>query len=179
MKLIAACDGRDLHAFLSALARTVPLQQAEVIVAHVVDSSFEESRQQIAGHRWIGRRPGPQEQARVQEAAMASARAILDEALAECRDWPATSVRPVALHGNPERELVSLALAENADLVAVGQNRRELGPHAIGRCARFVIDHAPCPVLLVRDDALRGAAEDLLRGRLRRPEGPRHSPPQR
>lgn len=176
MKLVVGCDGRDLPACFAVLARTVPLQGAEVIVAHIVDSTVEEGWQQIAQHHWLGRRPGPHEQARFHEAATASAQEILDEAMAQSRDWPAATVRPVQLQGIPGHELVRLALAERADLVAVGQHRHELGPHAIGRTARFVIDHAPCPVLLVRDDALRAAAAGLLRGRLKEPEAPRHAP---
>lgn len=99
--------------------------------------------------------------------------------MALSHDWPVAARRPVELHGNPERELVRLALAERADLLAVGQHRLELGPHAFGRCARFVIDHAPCSVLVVRDDAIRAAAADLLDNRLKERKGSGKAPPHR
>ncbi|MFD4725257.1 universal stress protein [Streptomyces seoulensis] len=51
--------------------------------------------------------------------------------------------------GRPEREVV--AAAEGADLLVLARDgdRTRLGPHSLGPAARFVVDHAPCPVLLV------------------------------
>jgi hypothetical protein len=66
---------------------------------------------------------------------------------------------------------VRLCLKLDADLIVLAQHRIELGPHAVGRCARFVLDHAPCPVLIARDAVIRAGAEALLTGKLevRRP----------
>jgi nucleotide-binding universal stress UspA family protein len=52
-------------------------------------------------------------------------------------------------------EIVNLAAEWRADLVvvssrAVYRERREIGPKSVGHVARFVVDHAPCPVLLLR-----------------------------
>jgi nucleotide-binding universal stress UspA family protein len=57
--------------------------------------------------------------------------------------------------GRPEREIVQCALEWNADLVVIcprspGLGGPPLGPRSVGHVARFVLDHAPCPVLLVR-----------------------------
>jgi nucleotide-binding universal stress UspA family protein len=169
MKLIVGCDGRDTAAYFTALARTIALHDADVLLVHVVDTAFEESWRDMAGHHWLGRRPGGREESRFQAASALSAPAILQEAASLGSGWPVSLLRPIELHGNPERELVRLALQERADLIAVGQHRVELGPHAIGRCARFVLDHAPCPVLLVRDEAIRDVATDLLGNRLGTP----------
>lgn len=51
--------------------------------------------------------------------------------------------------GRPEREVV--AAAEGADLLVLARDgdRTRLGPHSLGPAARFIVDHAPCPVLLV------------------------------
>ncbi len=51
--------------------------------------------------------------------------------------------------GQPEREVV--AAAEGADLLVLARDgdRGHLGPHSLGPAGRFVVDHAPCPVLLV------------------------------
>ena len=177
--MIVACDGREPAAFLGALARTVPLQGAELLFVHVVDSSFDEGWRQMAGRHWLGRRAGPHGHSHVHEAAAQSCREILAEAMALSQEWPTATRRPVELYGNPEREVVRLALEEGADLLAVGQHRIELGPHSIGRCARFVIDHAPCSVLLVREGAIRSAAADLLGNRLKEPKGRDAHPPER
>ena len=55
--------------------------------------------------------------------------------------------------GEPGREICAAAAAWSASLVVIGAGRRprpEPGPRSLGRTARFVVDHAPCPVLLVR-----------------------------
>ena len=51
--------------------------------------------------------------------------------------------------GRVEREVV--AAAEGRDLLVVVRDgdRSRLGPKSIGKHVRFVVDHAPCPVLLV------------------------------
>ncbi|MFF4580147.1 universal stress protein [Streptomyces sp. NPDC001389] len=51
--------------------------------------------------------------------------------------------------GRVEREVV--AAAEGADLLILARDgdRTRLGPHSLGHASRFVVDHAPCPVLLV------------------------------
>ena len=177
MKVIVACDGRDLASFLAAAGRTVALQSAEVVLAHVIDESFPEAWRQVASHHWPGRHAEPRDPPRVQEAARRLAKDVLDDALALTSEWPAAIRRSVDLVGNPERELVRLVLEERADLIVVGQHRFELGPHALGRCARFVVDHAPCQVLLVRDEAFRAGGAALLGSRLSKLDGqPRRSP---
>jgi nucleotide-binding universal stress UspA family protein len=55
--------------------------------------------------------------------------------------------------GRVEREVV--AAAEGADLLVVARDgdRTRLGPRSLAPAARFVVDHAPCPVLLVWPEA--------------------------
>lgn len=55
-------------------------------------------------------------------------------------------------HGRPEREVV--AACAGADLVVLARDgdRSRLGPRSIGPHTRFVVDHAPCQVLLVWPD---------------------------
>jgi nucleotide-binding universal stress UspA family protein len=171
VKLIAACDEHDQAAFLTTLVRMAPLADAEIVFAHVIDTVHDADWRQMAGHHWLGRHSTPRDHERVREAETLAAQEILEEALALSRDWPVASRRTVSPLGNPERELVRLALVEEADLLAVGQSRLELGPHALGRCGRFVIDHAHCSVLLVRTESIRAAAAELLGHRL---DGPKH-----
>jgi nucleotide-binding universal stress UspA family protein len=49
--------------------------------------------------------------------------------------------------GRVEREVV--AVAEGAGLLVVARDGDRLGPRSLGPATRFVVDHAPCPVLLV------------------------------
>ena len=57
--------------------------------------------------------------------------------------------------GNPEREIIQCASEWNANLIVICQRSlafggSALGPKSVGHVARFVLDHAPCPVLLIR-----------------------------
>ncbi|MFD9003327.1 universal stress protein [Streptomyces sp. NPDC059582] len=51
--------------------------------------------------------------------------------------------------GRVEREVV--AAADGVDLLIVARDgdRSHLGPRSLGSAGRFIVDHAPCPVLLV------------------------------
>ncbi|MFJ5274277.1 universal stress protein [Streptomyces sp. NPDC088358] len=55
--------------------------------------------------------------------------------------------------GRAEREVV--AASDGADLLVLARDgdRARLGPHSLGPAGRFVVDHAPCPVLLVWPEA--------------------------
>jgi nucleotide-binding universal stress UspA family protein len=171
MKLIVACDGRDTEPFLAALSEITHLADAEVYFVHVVDRASEERWEHATEHHWLRRRPGPRERSSFAEPAAHSSQEILQEALALSLEWPVTLRTIRELRGNPERELVRLCLELDADLIALAQHRIELGPHALGHCARFVADHAPCPVLMVRDAVVRTGAAALLARKLepRRP----------
>src|SRR5712675_257317 len=76
--------------------------------------------------------------------------AILNEGL---RYFPAAET--LQRQGRPEREIVNTAAEWQADLVIVCPRaeyggKHAIGPKSVGHVARFVVDHAPCPVLLVR-----------------------------
>ncbi|GGP45782.1 universal stress protein [Streptomyces melanogenes] len=60
--------------------------------------------------------------------------------------------------GRTEREVV--AVAEGADLLVFARDgdRSRLGPKSLGPASRFVLDHAPCPVLLVWPEPAPGVA---------------------
>jgi nucleotide-binding universal stress UspA family protein len=80
----------------------------------------------------------------------AAAQDILSAGLT-CVQGAETLVR----QGRPELEIVNAAAEWKADVILIcpsaefGEPPR-LGPRFMGHIARFVLDHAPCPVLLVR-----------------------------
>ena len=82
--------------------------------------------------------------------------------------------------GRPEREIAICAAEWQADLIILcsrSQGYGELppGPRAVGHVARFVLDHAPCPVLLVRP---RAGKNFSLPG-YPKPEKPGHHKPEK
>jgi nucleotide-binding universal stress UspA family protein len=126
---------------------------AEVTLLHVapgdVESLAEGSRQGLLGRRRPPP-PGP-------HGPPAPLRAISDEAaatlLAEARERLGREAAVEARRGRVEREVV--AAADGMDLLVLARDgdHTRLGPHSLGPAARFVVDHAPCRVLLVWADA--------------------------
>jgi len=57
--------------------------------------------------------------------------------------------------GRPELEIVNAAAEWRADVILICPRAEygeppHIGPRSVGHVARFVLDHAPCPVLLLR-----------------------------
>jgi nucleotide-binding universal stress UspA family protein len=123
-------------------ARTLLAADADVTLLHVAASDVE----YLAGHPGPGRLgrhrppPGPP----VREIAESEAQALL----AAARERFGRDAQVLARRGRIEREV--LEAADGADLLVLardGEPRRE--PKSIGHYARFVVDHAGCPVLVV------------------------------
>ena len=93
----------------------------------------------------LGRgRPGQDPGRRLEELGAVSARQLLDAA-AERLGRPCTRVER---RGRVEREVVTAA--DGADLLILARDGdTRLGPKSLGPASRFVVDRAPCPVLLV------------------------------
>ncbi|MFJ3221512.1 universal stress protein [Kitasatospora sp. NPDC086801] len=100
------------------------------------------------GHR--ERDPG----SRLEDLAAASAQELLRTA-SERLGRPCTRAERA---GRIEREV--LAAAEGIDLLILARDgdRTHLGPRSLSPATRFVIDHAPCPVLLVWPEPAPGIA---------------------
>lgn len=140
-------------ACVDAVRRHAP-DDADVVLLHV--SSPEApgaARGAYAGLFGRGRRerdPGP----RLDALASTYAHDLL-QAAAERLGRPSTQVERA---GRVEREVV--AAAEGAGLLVLARDgdRSRLGPHSLGPASRFVVDHAPCPVLLVWPEATPSVA---------------------
>ena len=126
-------------------ARAYAPQGEDIILLHVsgedVPGIARGSYAGLLGRRDPGRDPG----ARVEGLAAASAAELLDAAAGRL-GRPCTRLER---SGRTEREVV--AAAEGAGLLVVARDgdRARLGPRSLGPATRFVVDHAPCPVLLV------------------------------
>jgi nucleotide-binding universal stress UspA family protein len=80
-------------------------------------------------------------------------RAISEEAaaalLAAARQRLGREATTESLRGRVEREVVAAAEGMDVLVLARDGDRKRPGPHSLGPAARFVVDHAPCRVLLV------------------------------
>ena len=116
---------------------------AEVTLLHVSPGDVEELAQ-AGGPGRFGRRRAPAPGLPLRMIAEGEAEALLAEARARLGRSAQTSSR----RGRVEREVV--AAVEGVDLLVLARDGEpRLGPKSLGKHVRFVVDHAPCEVLLV------------------------------
>lgn len=118
---------------------------AEVTLVHVAPADVEEVAR---GPALLGRHPRPAPEPALRQIADEEAQALL-AAASERLGRPA---RTESRRGHVERELLDAAAGADLLLLARDGELRP-GPKSIGRRARFVLDHAPCRVLLVWAEA--------------------------
>ena len=97
-----------------------------------------------------GRDPG----ARIDELAAASAGELLEAAARRL----GRGCERVEIQGQAERTVVRASADADLLVMARDGDRSRLGPKSLGRTARFVVDHAACPVLLVWPEPAPGVA---------------------
>jgi nucleotide-binding universal stress UspA family protein len=147
-------------------ARAVLPADAEVLLLHVTAGEVAEAAEgAAAGLLGRGRRRGRDPGARIEAAGQVAAAQLLDAA-ADRLGRPAGKLRR---RGRAERLVVEAA--EGTDLLVLARDgdRSRLGPHSLGPATRFVVDHAPCAVLLAWPDRVPELASI--------PPPPPHPPP--
>jgi nucleotide-binding universal stress UspA family protein len=92
----------------------------------------------------LGRHPRAELEARYVQYAVEGAEALLDAA--EQRLAGVAPVRRVAAGGRPED--VVIEACAHADVLVLTRSGDEPGPHSLEHATRYVVDHAPCTVLL-------------------------------
>ncbi|WP_338182079.1 universal stress protein [Candidatus Dormiibacter inghamiae] len=137
---------------LEAALTSVRLAGHTLLLAHVIDNGARGELDLIRS-RLLGR-PLPGHRLRdIGAAERDAATSILGEAAtvaerlgAGCETWLG--------EGEPGRELVRLAAGGRCELIVIGARPPAAdlrpGPHSLGSTARFVVDHSPVPVLLLR-----------------------------
>ncbi|HKV57641.1 MAG TPA: universal stress protein [Ktedonobacteraceae bacterium] len=150
MKVLCCLDGTNIEQISNAVKNMLPADQLTLGLIYVIDSG---PHGEIERQRERFLRPpalNPQRSKQIQNAEASAAQDILQEG---ARFLP--GAERIQRTGRPEREIVSCAGEWHADLIVIcprsplsgGPN---MGPKSVGHVARFVLDHAPCPVLLVR-----------------------------
>jgi nucleotide-binding universal stress UspA family protein len=150
MRVLCCLDGTNVGQVSKATEMVATAESPTFGILFVTDTG---PRHDI-GHvreRFL-RRPGPPppREEEMRQAEKSSAQDILNEGLSH---FPGAET--MQREGRPEREIVNAAAGWQADLVIVCPRAEyggtpHIGPKSVGHVARFVIDHAPCPVLLVR-----------------------------
>ncbi|MFE9098785.1 universal stress protein [Streptomyces sp. NPDC007264] len=135
-------------------ARTHAPEGAGIVLLHVtgheIPGAAHGAYAGLLGRGHPERDPGT----RLEQLASVSAAQLLQQAA----DRLGRRCTRVERTGRIEREVV--AAADGADLLILARDgdRSHLGPKSLGPAGRFVVDHAPCPVLLVWPETAPGLA---------------------
>ncbi len=137
---------------LRQLDRVLALNGRHLLLAAIIGGHGRAEVELVRGA--LLRRPLPGHRSDALQAAdRAAVAAALEEAAATATALGVTAETAVA-EGDPGPELVRLARQHSCEAVVVGARPGPgavaAGPHSLGRTARFVLDHAPCPVVLLR-----------------------------
>ena len=150
MHVLCCLDGTNLEQVSDAIVTLVPAETLTLSFLYVIDTRPHEEMERRTGPLLRRPRPDAPQIERMHQADEGAAQEILEEA---------RGVHPNAetlyRRGQPERVIVNYAAEWNADMIVICPRSPQtggpiIGPKSLGHIARFVVDHAPCPVLLVR-----------------------------
>jgi nucleotide-binding universal stress UspA family protein len=150
MRVLCCLDGTNVGQVSKAITMLSTVEPPTLGILYVTDTGprhdIEHLRERFLRHPG---HPPPREE-EMRRAERASAEDILNEGL---RHFPGAET--LQSQGRPEREIVNTAAEWQADLLIICPRaeyggRHAIGPKSVGHVARFVLDHAPCPVLLIR-----------------------------
>jgi nucleotide-binding universal stress UspA family protein len=154
MHIVVCLDFEDGFAPIEAFPKLVPFGASTVELLHVVDAG---ERRELEGALHPGLvRPHPQEaELRSQRSERKAVEAVAERAAQALGRGGARKVTLTTLEGRPEREIVARLQDSRADVCVIArrpdwQETASSGPRSVGHVARFVLDHAPCAVLLLR-----------------------------
>ena len=128
------------QACVDAVQSLAPAGQ-DVTLLHVTDTAALEAAHG-AFTALLGRSrvdPGTQLEAMAEDAA--------EQVLAAAAERLGRPAQQLRLRGRPEHQVVGAA--RGADLLVLAREGAAAGPKSLGKAARFVVDHAACPVLLI------------------------------
>lgn len=115
----------------------------EITLLHVTDDDVGDAMR--FAYQGLLARHGHDPADTVDPVAGSAERALLDDAKARLGRECAVEPR----HGHVEREVVAACAGADVLVCARDGERGHPGPKSLGHHTRFVVDHAPCTVLLV------------------------------
>lgn len=156
MRVLCCLDGTNseqLSQAVSAFMKSVEGGTLAIGLLYVTDSGPQRDMDLRRGRSFAPRLTGPLRREQMRESEQFAAQDILEEGKRYFSH--VEGVETLQRAGRPEREIVNAAAAWNADIIvicprSINRGAPPLGPKSVGHVARFVLDHAPCPVLLVR-----------------------------
>lgn len=123
----------------------------ELVLVHVIDTGPRHDLDRLRGPL----HPRHEHREEMDAAEEEAGKAMLKEALGEAGRLGLTASERLE-RGRPEHVVVELARETNAKLVVLyaresPQAHPRIGPPSVGHIARFVVDHSPTHVLMLRE----------------------------
>lgn len=154
MRILCAIAGRRGVELIDQLVGYLGTQN-QILLLAVIDVGPRHEMGRVGGplrHAPLG---GPEREHELNASEESGARAALDEALQAARK-AGLLVEAWLRRGRPEQVIVEVAAEAEVALIVIQareapQAHPRQGPPSVGHTARFVVDHAPCPVLLLRE----------------------------
>lgn len=159
MKVLCMLGIRDAYALVERVITLMQSEITELLLVYTIDTDLREDLQFLPGGWGRQRKPRPRRTeeliAAEEHAAQMSLQRGAEAALTH--GFTSDQLDKRVLTGRPDHEVVDLALQEHCDLVVLRASdevvvRALVGPDSVGPTARFILDHAPCDVLLIRSD---------------------------
>ena len=154
MRIGLLVDGLHDRDTLDRVSRLIVLGASEVVLVYV-HGAGPRGGLDLVRHRPGGHGLTPHREHEIEEAERSRGAGALADAARHAASLGA-AVTTVELTGEPGREVCTLAVREGLDVVVVragGRDAPPVGPRSVGPAARFITDHSPCPVLVIRGDA--------------------------
>ncbi len=155
MRVLCAIDQRGGPELIRRVAEVVGTENLELVLIHVIDTGPRQELGHLQGPVRRGPLGGPGRERALSMAEEAGGQATLDEALTAAQQIGAQAATRLE-RGKPEQVIVQVAAETGVGLIAIrasegSAGHPRLGPASVGHIVRFVLDHAPCDVLLLRE----------------------------
>ena len=129
---------------------------AELLLLHVVDTGPRHDLKHLIGQLRHGPARGPGREGELHAAEESAGRTSLGETQ-EAAQAAGFAARTSLVWGRPEEVILQVAESEKVSLICISaregaEGHPHIGPASVGHTARFVLDHAPCDVLLLREN---------------------------
>ena len=150
MRILCCLDGTNIEQVSRAVKELLARDPRTVGILYVTDIGPQEDMERHRERFLRPPHPPLPRQEQMRQAEGMAAQEILEEGRRSLG-----GAETLLRTGRPEREIVSAAADWHADVIvmcsrSVMGGGPSLGPKSVGHVARFVLDHAPCPVLLIR-----------------------------
>lgn len=155
MKILCAIGLRGGPGLINRIVEIIGTQ-TELILLHVIDTQPHHDLDEILRTSSWGRSRLSGGENEVLSAEQAAGRAAIDETMNAAKRAGFQVGSAKIAWGKPEHVIVDTAGEALADLIVIraregSQGHPRIGPASVGHIARYVIDHAPCDVLLLRE----------------------------